>query len=55
MCLKTDTIILQYTFYQFQYFIKTCHVRWKSIKKCFSHIVLTVMTCWFCLTEAGHV
>ena len=24
MCLKTDTIILQYTFYQFQYFIKTC-------------------------------
>ena len=24
MCLKTDTILLQYTFYQFQYFIITC-------------------------------
>ena len=24
MCLKTDTILLQYTFYQFQYFIATC-------------------------------
>ena len=24
MCLKTDTIRLQYTFYQFQYFITTC-------------------------------
>ena len=24
MCLKTDTILLQYTFYQFQYFITTC-------------------------------
>ena len=25
MCLKTDTIILQCTFYQFQYFITTCN------------------------------
>ena len=24
MCLKTDTILLQYTLYQFQYFITTC-------------------------------
>ena len=24
MCLKTDIIPLQYTFYQFQYFITTC-------------------------------
>ena len=24
MCLKTDTILLQYTIYQFQYFITTC-------------------------------
>ena len=24
ICLKTDTILLQYTFYQFQYFIITC-------------------------------
>ena len=24
MCLKTDNILLQYTFYQFQYFITTC-------------------------------
>ena len=24
MCLKTDTILLQYTSYQFQYFITTC-------------------------------
>ena len=24
MCLKTDTILLKYTFYQFQYFITTC-------------------------------
>ena len=24
MCLSTDTILLQYTFYQFQYFITTC-------------------------------
>ena len=24
MCLKTDTILLQYIFYQFQYFITTC-------------------------------
>ena len=24
MCLKTDAILLQYTFYQFQYFITTC-------------------------------
>ena len=24
MCLKTDAILLQYTFYQFQYFIITC-------------------------------
>ena len=24
MCLKTDTILLQYTLYQFQYFIATC-------------------------------
>ena len=24
MCLKPDTILLQYTFYQFQYFITTC-------------------------------
>ena len=24
MCLKTDTILLQYTFYQFQCFITTC-------------------------------
>ena len=24
MCLKTDTILLQYTFYQFQYFVTTC-------------------------------
>ena len=24
MCLKTDTILLQYTFYQFQYFITAC-------------------------------
>ena len=24
MCLKTDTVLLQYTFYQFQYFITTC-------------------------------
>ena len=45
MCLKTDTILLQYTFYQFQCFITTClYVQWKSIKKCFSQIVLTAMT-----------
>ena len=24
MCLKTDTILLQYTLHQFQYFITTC-------------------------------
>ena len=24
MCLATDTILLQYPFYQFQYFIATC-------------------------------
>ena len=24
MCLKTDTTLLQYIFYQFQYFITTC-------------------------------
>ena len=24
MCLKTDTVLLQYTFYQSQYFITTC-------------------------------
>ena len=24
MCLKTDTILFQYTFYQYQYFITTC-------------------------------
>ena len=24
MCLKTDTILLQYNLYQFQYFITTC-------------------------------
>ena len=24
MCLKTDSILIQYTFYQFQYFIITC-------------------------------
>ena len=24
MCLKNDTILLQYNFYQFQYFITTC-------------------------------
>ena len=24
MCLKTDIILLKYTFYQFQYFITTC-------------------------------
>ena len=24
MCLKTDTTLLKYTFYQFQYFITTC-------------------------------
>ena len=24
MCLKTDTVLLQYNFYQFQYFITTC-------------------------------
>ena len=24
MCLKIDTILLQYTLYQFQYFITTC-------------------------------
>ena len=24
MCLKTDTILLKYTIYQFQYFITTC-------------------------------
>ena len=24
MCLKTDTVLLQYTFYQLQYFITTC-------------------------------
>ena len=24
MCLKADTVLLQYTFYQFQYFIRTC-------------------------------
>ena len=26
MCLKTDTILLQYTFYQFQYFKPICMV-----------------------------
>ena len=24
MCLKADTILFQYTFYQYQYFITTC-------------------------------
>ena len=24
MCLKTDTVLLQYTLHQFQYFITTC-------------------------------
>ena len=36
MCLKTDTILLQYTLDQFQYFITTYICTWKSIKKCFS-------------------
>ena len=47
MCLKTDTILLQYTFYQFQYFTTTClctveiyqemfQSRNVSVKKCFS-------------------
>ena len=38
ICLKTDTILLQYTLYQFQYFIITCLHGWNlsmkvSVKK----------------------
>ena len=39
MSLKTDTILLPYTFYQFEYFMTTC-----LFKKCFSEIALTEMT-----------
>ena len=44
MCLKTNTILLQYTFYQFQYFITIYYAWWKSIKTFFNQIVLTAMT-----------
>ena len=44
MCLKTDTILLQYTFISFSISNQYAYVWWNSIKKCFSQIVLTEMT-----------
>ena len=44
MCLKTDTILLKYTFHQFQYFDDNIPIiLWKSISKYFSQVVLTEM------------
>ena len=35
MCLKTDTILLQHTFHQFQYFITTCLCTVESYQEMF--------------------
>ena len=39
MCLKTDTILLQYTFHQFQYFITTCLCTVEIYQEMFNQLV----------------
>ena len=41
MCLKTSTILLQYTLHQFQYLITTCLCTVEIYQQMFQSIILT--------------
>ena len=57
MCSKTDFILLQYTFYQFQYFITTCLYTVEIYQKMFQSNSFNGndLMVLFNLTGAGHV
>ena len=55
MRLKTNTILLQYTFYQFQYFITTCLCLLEIYQEIFQLNSFNGNDLMVCLTEAGHI
>ena len=55
MRLKTNTILLQYTFYQFQYFITTCLCLLEIYQEIFQLNSFNGNDLMVCLTGAGHI